>query len=77
MFSFSYIYSYNFFLYIYIQYLYIFNIFFQCRQRNTTYRSKLQISVQWKVDNQISGNVSKAIAHLPIMVKVNMEIMLQ
>ncbi|XP_046846262.1 DNA-directed RNA polymerase I subunit RPA2-like [Xenia sp. Carnegie-2017] len=41
----------------------------ECRQRGTTYNAKLQVSIQWKVDNQICGNLVKSIAMLPIMVK--------
>ena len=44
--------------------------FSQCRERGTTYKAKLQVTVQWKLDNQLQGNVTKVIGNIPIMVKV-------
>ncbi|XP_068747280.1 DNA-directed RNA polymerase I subunit RPA2-like [Montipora capricornis] len=41
----------------------------ECRERGTTYKAKLQVTLQWKIDNQTQGNVTKAIASIPIMLK--------
>ncbi|CAH3030121.1 unnamed protein product [Porites evermanni] len=43
----------------------------ECRERGTTYKAKLQVTLQWKLDNQLQGNVTKAIANIPIMVQSN------
>jgi len=43
----------------------------ECRERGTTYKAKLQVTVQWKLDNQVQGNVTKVIGNIPIMVKCN------
>ena len=42
----------------------------ECRERHTTYGAKLTASVQWKVDGEVMGTVSKAIGKVPVMVKV-------
>ena len=42
----------------------------ECRERHITYGAKLTVSVQWKVDGEVLGTVSKAIGKVPIMVKV-------
>ena len=47
--------------------------FSQCRERGTTYKAKLQVTLQWKLDNQLQGNVTKVIGNIPIMVKVLFE----
>jgi len=41
----------------------------ECRERHTSYKAKMKVTVQWKVDNQIHGHVTKDIAHVPIMIK--------
>ncbi|XP_057292980.1 DNA-directed RNA polymerase I subunit RPA2-like isoform X4 [Hydractinia symbiolongicarpus] len=41
----------------------------ECRERHCTYKGKLTVTVQWKVDNQIQGHVTKDISQVPIMVK--------
>ena len=42
----------------------------QCRESASTYKAKLQVIVQWKVDNQPQGSLTKVIANIPLMVKV-------
>ncbi|XP_015771434.1 PREDICTED: DNA-directed RNA polymerase I subunit RPA2-like [Acropora digitifera] len=41
----------------------------ECRESGTTYKAKLQVTLQWKINNQTQGNVTKAIANIPLMVK--------
>lgn len=43
----------------------------ECRERHTTYAGKLTVNVEWKIDGQVQGSVSKVIGKVPIMVKVN------
>ena len=42
----------------------------KCRESATTYKAKLQVMLQWKVDNQPKGSLTKVIANIPLMVKV-------
>ncbi|CAH3126705.1 unnamed protein product [Pocillopora meandrina] len=42
-----------------------------CRERGVTYKAKLQVTLQWKINNQLQGSVSKVIASIPMMVKSN------
>ncbi|EDO33368.1 predicted protein [Nematostella vectensis] len=43
----------------------------QCREKGSTYCSKLQVTLQWKIDNVPQGSVTKVIAAIPLMVKSN------
>ncbi|KAL9968326.1 hypothetical protein ACROYT_G026687 [Oculina patagonica] len=43
----------------------------ECRERGATYKAKLQVTLQWKLDNQLQGSVTKVIGNIPIMVKSN------
>lgn len=56
----------------FVEFLFFFLPFSQCRERGTTYKAKLQVTVQWKLDNQVQGNVTKVIGNIPIMVKVGL-----
>ncbi|XP_015765487.1 PREDICTED: uncharacterized protein LOC107344346 [Acropora digitifera] len=40
-----------------------------CRESGTTYKAKLQVTLQWKINNQTQGNVTKAIANIPLMIQ--------
>ena len=42
----------------------------QCRQKGTTYKAKVQVTVGWKVDNTLHSVASRVIGQIPIMVKV-------
>jgi len=42
----------------------------ECRERHTTYNGKLAVTIQWKVNGVVQGNITKNIALVPIMVKV-------
>ncbi|XP_031556701.1 DNA-directed RNA polymerase I subunit RPA2-like [Actinia tenebrosa] len=41
----------------------------ECRESGSSYKSKIQVTVQWKVDNEPQGSVTKVIAYVPMMVK--------
>ncbi|XP_022804610.1 DNA-directed RNA polymerase I subunit RPA2-like [Stylophora pistillata] len=41
----------------------------ECRERGITYKAKLQVTLQWKINNKLQGSVSKVIASIPMMVK--------
>ena len=42
----------------------------ECRQRATTYKAKLSVTVRWSVDGQPAGSVCRVAGQVPIMVKV-------
>lgn len=42
----------------------------ECRQRATTYKAKLSVTVRWNVDGQPAGSVCRVVGQVPIMVKV-------
>lgn len=45
-------------------------LLFQCRELHSTYKAKLQVTLQWKINDVLQGSVTKAIGQVPIMVKV-------
>lgn len=43
----------------------------ECRQKGTTYRAKLSLTLRWRVGNDLEKVVTKAVGQIPVMVKVN------
>ncbi|MCJ1426764.1 DNA-directed RNA polymerase I subunit RPA2 [Sticta canariensis] len=43
----------------------------ECRERNATYKGKLRVRVEYKVNNHEWQNTVRALGHLPIMLRTN------
>ncbi|XP_047136154.1 DNA-directed RNA polymerase I subunit RPA2 isoform X2 [Hydra vulgaris] len=41
----------------------------ECRERHCTYKAKLTVTLQWKINGVLQGSVTKSIAQVPVMVK--------
>ncbi|XP_074659731.1 DNA-directed RNA polymerase I subunit RPA2-like [Tubulanus polymorphus] len=41
----------------------------ECRGRGTSYRGKLSVTLQWKIDGVVSGRIETHVGEVPIMVK--------
>jgi DNA-directed RNA polymerase beta subunit len=42
----------------------------ECRERATTYKAKLSLTLKWELDGKSGGSITKVVGQVPIMVKV-------